>query len=202
MHCSFFSDYQMDSSEYSGDEYSVMDKTVVNNEILGNVLRGFLYTLKDEDIFITIENCFSNDEVYEARKILVRYFFEIFENEEPNGRYMGPKEREIKKDENIFDIIEKMHEITKLDHEVEFCIPWNYSYLVVSDEEKRFREMVRQKDLEIDNKFQCLEEVIDKKNREMITAVKSIIQQVGNIEAEGEMYIHSSDPEDTADVKG
>ena len=82
----------------------LVDKTTVSNEVLANVLRGLLYNVKEEDIFNTLDNCFSNDEVYEARKILVRYFFEIFENEEPNGRYMGPKEREIKKDENIFDI--------------------------------------------------------------------------------------------------
>ena len=191
----------MDSS---GDEFSLMDRTIVSNEVLCNVLRGFLYTVEDEDIFCTIDNCFSNDEVYEAREILIKFFFDIFENEEHNGRYMGPKEREIKKDENIFDIIEKMHEISQLDHEIEFCIPWNYSYTVVSDQEKRFLELVRQKDLEMDNKFQSLEEVIDKKNREMITAVKSIIEQIGNIEAEaeGEMYIHSSDQEDAADLKG
>ena len=59
--------------------------------------------------------------------------------------------------------------------------------------------MVRQKDLEMDNKFQSLEAVIEKKNREVITAVKSIIDQIGSMEVEGEMYIHSSD---AADPKG
>ena len=100
----------MDSS---GDEFSLMDRTIVSNEVLCNVLRGFLYTVEDEDIFCTIDNCFSNDEVYEARKILIRFFFEIFENEEPNGGFMGPKEREIKKDENIFEIIVNMRKKSK-----------------------------------------------------------------------------------------
>ena len=95
----------MDSS---GNEFSLMDRTLVCNEVLCNVFSS-LYTLEEEDIFKTIDNCFSNDEVYEAREILIKFFFDIFENEEPNGRYMGPKEREIKRDENIFDIIEKMH---------------------------------------------------------------------------------------------
>ena len=180
----------------------IIDKTSVNNEVLGNVLRGLLYSLNDEDIFNTIDNCFSNDEVYEARKILVKLFFDLFENEEPNGRYMGPKERELKKDEHVMDIIEKMNIIARMEHDVEFCIPWNYNYVVVSDEEKRFKEMVRQKDLEIDMKFQSLEKVIDKKNREMITAVKNIIEQVGSVEKEGEIYIHSSDSEDAASLKG
>ena len=189
----------MDSS---GDEFSLMDRTIVSNELLCNVLRGFLYTVEDEDIFCTIDNCFSNDEVYEARRILIKFFFEIFENEEPNGRYMGPKEREIKKDENIFDIIEKMHDISQLDHDIEFCIPWNYSYTVVSDQEKKFLEIVRQKDLEMDNKFQCLEEVIEKKNREIILAVKSIMEKNGNLDEMEEINIRSSCLEETADLKG
>jgi len=86
---------------------------------------------------------------------------------------------------------------------VEFCIPWNYSYVVVSDEEKRFQEMVRQKDLEIDMKFQNLEKHIEMKNREVISAVKSIIDNVGGAEKEGDIYIHSSgDSVDAAGLKG
>ena len=117
-------------------------------------------------------------------------------------RLQGPKEREIKKDENIMDILEKMNDITRMDHDVEFCVPWNYSYKVVSDEERRFNEMVRQKDVEIDNKFQSLEKVIEVKNREMISAVKSIIEQIGNVEKEGEIYIHAVEADDPALVKG
>ena len=187
----------MDSS---GDEFSLMDRTLVCNEVICNVLRGHLYKLQEEDIFKTIDNCFSNDEVYEAREILIKFFFDIFENEKPNGRYMGPKEREIKKDENIFDIIEKMHEISQLDHEIEFCIPWNYSYTVVSDQEKRFLELVRQKDLEMDNKFQSLEKIIEKKNREIILAVKSMMEE--NRNNEREVYNYSSVLKETADLKG
>ena len=189
--------------ESSGDEYSLADKTIVNNEVLGNVLRGLLYNIKEEDIFSTVDNCFSNDEVYEARKVLVRLFFNLFDQEEPSGRYMGPKEREIKKDENLTEIIIKMQEIVRMDHDVEFCIPWNYSYVVVSDEEKRFQELVRQKDLEIDMKFQNLEKIIEMKNREVISAVKSIIDNVGGDEKEGDIYIHSSgDSGDAAGLKG
>ena len=90
-----------------------------------------------------------------------------------------------------------------MDHDVEFCIPWNYSYVVVSDEEKRFQELVRQKDLEIDMKFQNLEKTIEMKNREVISAVKSIIDNVGGAEKEGDIYIHSSgDSVDAAGLKG
>ena len=189
--------------ESSGDEYSLADKTIVNNEVLGNVLRGLLYNIKEEDIFSTVDNCFSSDEVYEARKVLVKLFFGLFDQEEPNGRYIGPKEREIKKDENLTEIILKMQEVVRMDHDVEFCIPWNYSYVVVSDEEKRFQQMVRQKDLEIDMKFQNLEKTIEMKNREVISAVKSIIDNVGGAEREGDIYIHASgDSADAAGLKG
>jgi len=193
----------MTNMESSGDEYSLADKTIVNNEVLGNVLRGLLYNIKEEDIFSTVDNCFSSDEVYEARKVLVKLFFGLFDQEEPNGRYIGPKEREIKKDENLTEIILKMQEVVRMDHDVEFCIPWNYSYVVVSDEEKRFQQMVRQKDLEIDMKFQNLEKTIEMKNREVISAVKSIIDNVGGAEKEGDIYIHASgDSADAAGLKG
>ena len=189
----------MDSS---GDEFSMMERTIVSNEVLSNILRGFLYTIEDEDIFCTIDNCFSNDEVYEARNILIKFFVELFENEEPNGRHMGPKEREIKKDENIFDIIEKMHEISYLGHGIEFCIPWNCSYTVVSHQEKKFLELARQKDLEMDKKIQSLQDLIDKENGEIILAVKSIMETNGNLDRKGEVYIHSPGLEDTAYPKG
>ena len=145
----------------------------------------------------------SNDEVYEARKILVRHFHDsLFPGEEREGRYMGPKEKEIKKKENIDEIINKMQKIVRMEHDVDFCVPWNHSYFVVSDEEKRFKEMVRQKDIEFDSKFISLEKVIDKKNKEMIAAVESIVKKLGSADLEGEMYIHSEDFEDAASVKG
>ena len=177
------------------DRYNILDKkTSVSNEVLANVLRGLLYNIKEEDVFTTVDNCFNCNEIYQARKILVKYFYDLFENEEPNGRFMGAKEREVKKDVNLCDIIEKMQEIVRVDHEVEFCVPWNYAFVVVSDEEKRFKEMVRQKDLEIDLKFQALEKVIESKNRETVMAVKNIINQVDNIDkADGESYIQSTD---------
>jgi len=178
-----------------------VDKKNVNNELLGNVLRGLLYSIKEEEIVDSIDQFFNDDDVYEARKILVKNFFHLFDGEDP-GRYMGPKEREIKKKESMEEIVMKMQQIARMDHDVEFCIPWNYSYIVVSDEEKRFREMVRQKDLEIDMKFNTLEKVIDKKNKEMIAAVESIVMKLGSVDLDGEIYIHSPDSDDAASLKG
>jgi len=183
------------------EEFNIVDKKNVNNELLGNVLRGLLYSLKEEDIVGSIDQFFNDDDVYEARKTLVKNFYHLFEEEEPNGRYMGPKEREIKKKENMVEIVDKMQQIARMDHDVEFCIPWNYSYIVVSDEEKRFREMVRQKDVEIDMKFNTLEKVIDKKNKEMIAAVESIVMKLGSVDLDGEIYIHSPDSDDAASLK-
>jgi len=183
------------------EEFNIVDKKNVNNELLGNVLRGLLYSIKEEEIVDSIDQFFNDDDVYEAKKILVKNFYHLFDEEDP-GRYMGPKEREIKKKENMQEIVFKMQQIARMDHDVEFCIPWNYSYIVVSDEEKRFREMVRQKDLEIDMKFNTLEKVIDKKNKEMIAAVESIVKKLGSVDLDGEIYIHSPDSEDAASLKG
>eukprot|EP00092_Neocalanus_flemingeri_P056632 GFUD01067161.1.p1 GENE.GFUD01067161.1~~GFUD01067161.1.p1 ORF type:complete len:237 (+),score=61.58 GFUD01067161.1:46-756(+) len=184
------------------EEFNIVDKKNVNNELLGNVLRGLLYSVKEEEIVDSIDQFFNDDDVYEARKILVKNYYHLFEEEEPNGRYMGPKEREIKKKESMAEIVGKMQQIARMDHDVEFCIPWNYSYIVVSDEEKRFREMVRQKDLEIDIKFNTLEKVIDQKNKEMITAVESMVMKLGSVDLDGEIYIHSPDSDDAASLKG
>lgn len=183
------------------EEFNIVDKKNVNNELLGNVLRGLLYSAKEEEIVDSIDQFFNDDDVYEAKKVLVKNFCHLFAGEEP-GRYMGPKEREIKKKESMEEIVNKMQQISRMDHDVEFCIPWNYSYIVVSDEEKRFREMVRQKDLEIDMKFNTLEKVIDKKNKEMIAAVESIVKKLGSVDLDGEIYIHSPDSEDAASLKG
>jgi len=184
------------------EEFNIVDKKNVNNELLGNVLRGLLYSVKEEEIVDSLDQFFNDDDVYEARKILVKNYFHLFEDEEPNGRYMGPKEREIKKKESMDEIVDKMQQIARMDHDVEFCIPWNYSYIVVSDEEKRFREMVRQKDLEIDMKFNTLEKVIETKNREMISAVENIVMKLGSVDLDGEIYIHSPDSDDAASLKG
>jgi len=184
------------------EEFNIVDKKNVNNELLGNVLRGLLYSVKEEEIVDSIDQFFNDDDVYEARKFLVKNFYHLFDGEEPNGRYMGPKEREIKKKESMDEIVDKMQQIARMDHDVEFCIPWNYSYIVVSDEEKRFREMVRQKDLEIDMKFDTLEKVINNKNKEMIAAVESIVMKIGSVDLDGEIYIHSPDSDDAASLKG
>ena len=183
------------------EEFNFVDKRSVTNELLSNVLRGLLYSVAQEEIADSVDQFFNDDDVYEARKILVKHFFLLFSDEEPNGRQMGPKEREIKKELNLKDIIDKMAQIVRIDHDVEFCIPWNYNFIVVSDEERRFRQMVRQKDVEIDSKFSALEEVIDQKNKEMIQVMEKMIKTLGAADVDGDMYIHTPDTEDAADLK-
>ena len=184
------------------EDFNIVDKRSINNELLSNVLRGLLYTIPAEDIADSVDQYFNDDDVYEARKLLVKHFFQLFDNEEPNGRTMGPKEREIKKEVNMTEIIDKMSTIARMEHDVDFCVPWDYNYIVVSDEEKRFREMVRQKDVEMDTKFSALEDVIDQKNKEMIHVMEKMIKQIGNVEIDGEVYIHTPDPDDAASLKG
>ena len=184
------------------EDFNIVDKRSINNELLSNVLRGLLYTIPAEDIADSVDQYFNDDDVYEARKLLVKHFFQLFDNEDPNGRTMGPKEREIKKEVNMTEIIDKMSTIARMDHDVDFCVPWDYNYIVVSDEEKRFREIVRQKDVEMDTKFSALEDVIDQKNKEMIHVMEKMIKQIGNVEIDGEVYIHTPDPDDAASLKG
>ena len=53
---------------------------------------------------------------------------------------------------------------------------WDYKYIIVSDEEKRFRDIIKEKDLEIDAKFGALEKVIELQNRATIMAVESVMK--------------------------
>ena len=89
---------------------------------------------------------------------------------------IGAKEREVRKRDFLEDIVEKMHTIAKIDHDIEFCVPWDYKYIIVSDEEKRFRDIIKEKDLEIDARFSALEKVIELQNRATIMAVESVMQ--------------------------
>lgn len=185
------------------DDFNIVDKKSINNELLSNVLRGLLYSVSEDEIAYSVDQFFNDDDVYDARRTLIKHFLHLFVGEEPSGRHMGPKEREIKKEENMRDIIDKMGKIARLDHDVDFCIPWNYNYVIVSDEERRFREMVRQKDVEIDQKFTALEDVIEVKNKEMIAVMEKMIKQLGSVELDGEVYIHASkEQEDAANLKG
>jgi len=179
------------------DDFNIIDKKSVNNELLGNVLRGMLYDVDHEEIINSVEPFFNEDDVYEARRLLVINFNNLFENEEPQGRNMGPKERQIKKKDNLTDVIYVMSKVTRMDHDIEFCVPWNYSYVMVSEEEKRFRDLVCQKDLEIDAKFDSLEKVIGEKNKEMIATVEDLMK-VMDKNIDGEVYIHASDLDDAA----
>ena len=95
------------------EDFNIVDKRSINNELLSNVLRGLLYTIPAEDIADSVDQYFNDDDVYEARKLLVKHFFQLFDNEETNGRMMGPKEREIKKEANMTEIIDKTSTIAR-----------------------------------------------------------------------------------------
>jgi len=160
----------------------IVNKKVICNELLSNVLRGIMYCSQyitsDTAMVDSLEQVFSPDAVHEARRILYKNFYNLFPDDpnDPNGGHMGAKEKEIKKRWHIQDIIEKMHVIAKIDHDIEFCVPWDYKYIIVTDEEKRFREIIKEKDLEIDTKFAALEKVIEIQNRATIMAVESVMK--------------------------
>ena len=159
----------------------IINKKVICNELLSNVLRGILhcpgYNITDEFIVDSLDPVFSPDAVHEARRILFKNFYTLFPDDprDPNETNIGLKEREVRKKDFLEDIVEKMNIIAKIDHDIEFCVPWDYKYIIVSDEEKRFRDIVKEKDLEIDAKFAALEKVIELQNRATIMAVESVM---------------------------
>ena len=160
----------------------IVNKKVICNELLSNVLRGIIhqspYNISDDYILHNLEPVFSPQAVHEAQRILYKNFYTLFPDD-PNdlgGAQIGAKEKEVKKRWFLQDIIEKMRVIADIDHDIEFCVPWDYKYIIISDEEKRVRDVIKEKDLEIDAKFAALEKVIELQNRATIMAVESVMK--------------------------
>ena len=160
----------------------IVNKKVICNELLSNVLRGIIhqspYNISDDYILHNLEPVFSPQAVHEAQRILYKNFYTLFPDD-PNGlsgAQIGAKEKEVKKRWFLQDIIEKMRVIADIDHDIEFCVPWDYKYIIISDEEKRVRDVLKEKDLEIDAKFTALEKVIELQNRATIMAVESVMK--------------------------
>ena len=132
---------------------SVVHKKAVSNDLLSNILRGLVHGIPEDQIIQVIDEHFNPEEVFDARVVLFKNFYSIFAND-PNDptedRVMGAKEKEIKKRWHIQDILEKIHVIGKLDHDVEFCVPFNYRFVIMTEEEKRYREILDEKSENLD----------------------------------------------------
>ena len=169
--------------EKANDQMVIVNKKVICNELLSNVLRGIIhcsdYNISDQYMLEILDNVFSPDAVHEARRILYKNFYTLFpaDPSDPNEVNIGSKEREIRKKDFLMDIIDKMHTISSIDHDIEFCVPWDYKFIIISDEEKRLRDIVKEKDDEIDAKFGALEKVIELQNRATILAVESVMKK-------------------------
>ena len=169
--------------EKANDQMVIVNKKVICNELLSNVLRGIIhcsdYNISDQYMLEILDNVFSPDAVHEARRILYKNFYTLFpaDPSDPNEVNIGSKEREIRKKDFLMDIIDKMHTISSIDHDIEFCVPWDYRFIIISDEEKRLRDIVKEKDDEIDAKFGALEKVIELQNHATILAVESVMKK-------------------------
>ena len=167
----------------TNDQMVIVNKKVICNELLSNILRGIIhcpvYNITDEYMIESLDPIFGPEAVHEARRILYKNFYTLFPDDpnDPNEVHIGVKEREIRKKDFLLDIIEKMRVISEIDHDIEFCVPWDYKFIVVSDEEKRFRDIIKEKDAEIDTKFAALEKAIELQNRATIMAVESVMKK-------------------------
>jgi len=154
-------------------------KKTVCNDLLSNILRGIVNGKPEDQIVEIIDDHYNAEEVFDARRILFKNFYSLFANDlndSTEERHMGSKEKEIKKRWHLQDLMDKIHVIGKLDHDVEFCVPWNYRYVIMTEEEKHFRDIMREKDDKLDEKFTTLEMTIDKQNRATIMAVESYMK--------------------------
>lgn len=188
---------------------AVIHKKAVCNDIISNIMRGIENGQPEDQIIETIDDHFDPEEVFDARKILFKNFYSLFVND-PNDptedRHMGAKEKEIKKRWHLQDIMDKIHVIGKLEHDVEFCVPYNYRYVIMTEEEKRFRDIINEKDDKLDEKFAALEKVIDLQNRATIMAVetsmKESLETVRDVITEKKLEVSGEEFEDAEFFKG
>ena len=93
-------------------------------------MRGIIhvpsYNITDEFMIDSLDPVFSPDAVHEARRILYKNFYTLFpdDHNDPNEMSIGAKEREVRKRDFLQDIVDKMHVIAKIDHDIEFCVPY------------------------------------------------------------------------------
>lgn len=199
----------MATGEKKKHESIIVHKKAVCNDLLSNILRGINHGTPEDQIVQVIDDHFTPEEVFDARVILFKNFYSLFAND-PNDptedRLMGAKEKEIKKRWHLQDILEKIHTIGKLDHDVEFCVPWNYRYVIMTEEEKRFRDILDEKDESLDDKFAALEKVIDLQNRATIMAVensmKESLENVKDVMSEKKLEVPNEVYEDAEFFKG
>lgn len=201
--------YMMTGDKRSRNPSPIVHKKAVCNDLLSNILRGLINGSPEDKIIHTIDEHFTPEEVFDARVILFKNFYSLFAND-PNDptedRHMGAKEKEIKKRWHTEDILEKIHTIGKLEHDVQFCVPWNYRYVIMTEEEKRFRDILDEKNESIDEKFATLEKVIDRQNRATIMAVensmKESLETVKDVVSEKKLESSRDEFEDAELFKG
>ena len=76
----------------------IINKKVICNELLSNVLRGIIhctnYNITDEFMIDNLDPVFSPDSVHEARRILYKNFYTLFPDDpnDPNEISIGAKE--------------------------------------------------------------------------------------------------------------
>lgn len=168
--------YMMAGEKKIEGSSGIFHKKAVCNDLLSNILWGIHHGNPEDLIIQAIDDHFSPEEVFDARRIIFKNFYSLFAddpNDPTEDRLMGAKEKEIKKLWHLQDILEKIHVISKLEHDVEICIPWNHKYVIMTEEETRFREIMNEKDEKFNKKFVALEKVIDLQNRATIMAVET-----------------------------
>ena len=84
--------------------------------------------------------------------------YDFFPVADSKGLDMGAKERRHHLRGHCEDVVTKILDACKVDHNVSFCMPWDAIFHdFISEEEKIAREVVKQGDREIDSKFATIE---------------------------------------------
>lgn len=166
-------------------------KRILCNKLIANVMKGNTYCTSERILIDTVHSVFNETEILEARKII----YEIFPVADSKGLDMGAKERRHHLKGHCEDVVAKVLEACKIEHNVIFCLPWDATFHeFISEDEKVAREVIKQGDREIDTKFADLEKKIDDKNKATIEAVKLMCDRVINSTAKSTTGAHPPSP--------
>jgi hypothetical protein len=166
---------EVDKAAGSGQGVRVEPKRILCNKLIANLMKGNTYCTSERILIDTVHSVFSQSEIFDARRLL----FDFFPVIDAKWLDMGAKERRHNLRGHCEDIVNKVIGLCNVEHDVIFCLPWDAVFHdFISEEEKIGKEIIKQKDREIDAKFSDLEKRIDEKNKATIEAVKVMCDKI------------------------
>jgi hypothetical protein len=121
-------------------------KRLLCNKLIANVMKGNTYCTSEALMIEGVATVFTENEILVARRMIYDFFPPV----DDKGLDMGAKERRHTVKLHAEDVVNKVIDVSKTEHDVIF-LPWIETFHdFVSGEERLAREVIKQKDNEIE----------------------------------------------------